>query len=50
MHAKHADENRLNDAHHAQCLDYLKASCLRLALLLNFGGPRLGIKRMANEV
>jgi len=27
-----------------------KASCLRLALLLNFGGPRLGIKRMANKV
>ena len=40
----------LDDAHHAQCLNYLKAFGLRLGLLLNFGLPRLDIKRAANEL
>jgi GxxExxY protein len=40
----------LDDAHHAQCLNYLKASGLRLGLLLNFGRPRLDIKRVVNEL
>ena len=40
----------LDDAHHAQCLNYLKASGLRLGLLLNFGRPRLDIKRVANAL
>lgn len=38
----------LEDAHHAQCLNYLKTSGLRLGLLLNFGTPRLKIKRLVN--
>src|SRR5580692_8444988 len=38
----------LEEAHNAQCLNYLKASGLRLGLLLNFGKPRLEIKRIVN--
>jgi GxxExxY protein len=38
----------LDEAHHAQCINYLKATDLRLCLLLNFGKPRLEIKRVAN--
>jgi GxxExxY protein len=32
--------------HQAQCLNYLKATGLHLCLLLNFGKPRLEIKRI----
>ena len=32
--------------HRAQCLNYLKATGLHLCLLLNFGKPRLEIKRI----
>ena len=35
----------IDDIHRAQCLNYLKASGLHLCLLLNFGKPRLEIKR-----
>jgi GxxExxY protein len=38
----------LDEAHRAQCVNYLKASGLRLGLLLNFGRSRLEIKRIAN--
>ena len=37
----------LDEAHRAQCINYLKASGLHLCLLLNFGKPRLEIKRVA---
>ena len=38
----------LDSVHTAQCINYLKASRLRLCLLLNFGNPRLEIQRIAN--
>ena len=38
----------LEDAHRAQCTNYLKATGLHLCLLLNFGKPRLEIKRVAH--
>jgi GxxExxY protein len=37
-----------DDAHRMQCANYLKAARLPLGLLLNFGRPRLEIKRIAN--
>ncbi len=39
----------IDDIHRAQCLNYLKATGLRLCLLLNFGKPRLEIKRMVRD-
>ena len=39
----------LDDIHLAQCLNYLKATKLRLCLLMNFGKPRLEIRRIANN-
>lgn len=37
----------LEDVHMAQCLNYLKATGLHTCLLLNFGTPRLQIKRLS---
>jgi len=36
----------LDAVHQAQLLNYLKATGINIGLLLNFGTPRLGIKRM----
>ena len=36
----------LDEVHLAQCLNYLKASGLRICLLLNFGKPKVEIKRI----
>ena len=36
----------IDETHQAQLLNYLRATGLRLGLILNFGTPRLGIKRM----
>jgi GxxExxY protein len=36
----------LDQVHVAQCLNYLKATGVPLCLLLNFGTPRLQIKRL----
>lgn len=36
----------LSDVHMAQCINYLKATGIRICLLLNFGQARLGIKRI----
>jgi GxxExxY protein len=38
----------LDAIHSAQCLNYLKATGLRLCLLLNFGSPRMEIKRLVH--
>lgn len=36
----------LDEIHFAQCLNYLRATRLRLCLLMNFGKPRLEVKRV----
>jgi len=38
----------LDDARRMQCVNYLKATGLQLCLLLNFGNPRLEIKRVVH--
>ena len=40
----------LDEAHRLQCVSYLKATGLHLCLLLNFGNPRLEIKRVVNRL
>ena len=37
---------QLNSAHRAQCLNYLRATGLHLCLLMNFGSPRLEVRRV----
>ena len=39
----------LETVHEAQCLNYLKATGLRVCLLLSFGKPRLEIRRFVNN-
>jgi GxxExxY protein len=39
----------LDQVHVAQCLNYLKATGLQVCLLLNFGKPRVEIKRLVND-
>ena len=36
----------LDEVHAAQCLNYLKATGKRLCLLINFGRPRVNIRRI----
>ncbi|MCF6187705.1 MAG: GxxExxY protein [Desulfobulbaceae bacterium] len=36
----------IDDAHLAQCVNYLKATQSTLALLINFGTPRVQVKRV----
>jgi len=38
----------LDDTHRMQCTNYLKATGLHFCLLLNFGKPRLEIKRVVH--
>ena len=38
----------IDATHESQLLNYLKATRLPIGLILNFGTPRLGIKRMVN--
>ena len=40
----------LDDIHLAQCLNYLKATNLRLCLLMNFAKPKVEIRRIANRL
>ena len=39
----------LDSVHLAQCLNYLKVTGLRLCLLLNFGKPRVEVRRVVNN-
>ncbi len=36
----------IDPIHEAQLLNYLRASKMRIGLILNFGTPRLGVKRL----
>ena len=38
--------DRIAAAHEAQILNYLKATGIRIGLILNFGTPRMGIRRL----
>ncbi len=38
----------LDDVHLAQCLNYLRATNLRLCLLMNFAKPKVEVRRIAN--
>jgi len=40
----------VDHVHMAQCLNYLKATGLRLCLLMNFAKPRVDIRRVANNL
>jgi GxxExxY protein len=37
-----------DNVHFAQCINYLKATGLKICLLINFGQPKIEIKRFAN--
>jgi GxxExxY protein len=39
----------IENIHTAQCIHYLKATGLPLCLLINFGNPRVQIKRIVNN-
>ena len=39
----------IEDIHVAQCLNYLKATGRRICLLINFGNPRVEIRRIINN-
>lgn len=39
----------LDDIHKAQCLNYLKATGLHVCLLINFGAPRVEMKRIVRD-
>ncbi len=41
--------DRLDRMHFAQCANYLRATGLRICLLLNFGKPRLELKRIVRN-
>ena len=40
----------LDDIHLAQCMNYLKTSGLKLCLLINFGVPKVAIRRVVNNL
>jgi GxxExxY protein len=40
--------NGLDDIHVAQCINYLKATKLKFCLLINFGNPKVEVRRIVN--
>ncbi len=40
----------LDEIHMAQCLNYLKATGLKICLLINFGTPKVQIKRLVHHL
>jgi GxxExxY protein len=40
----------LRGAHRAQCLNYLRATGMHLCLLMNFGRPRLEVRRVVFDL
>ena len=38
----------LDSSHVAQCLNYLRATGLKVSLLINFGQPKVEVKRVTN--
>jgi GxxExxY protein len=40
----------IDEVHMAQCMNYLKATGLKACLLLNFGKPKIQIKRIVNNL
>lgn len=38
----------LDNIHQAQCMNYLKATGYSVCLLINFGSPKLEVKRIVN--
>ena len=38
-----------DEVHAAQCMNYLRASGLRVCLLINFGTPRAQIRRVVSN-
>jgi GxxExxY protein len=40
----------LDEVHIAQCLNYLKATGLKICLTFNFGTPRVQLKRIVNQL
>ena len=40
----------LHESHMAQCLNYLKATGLKICLLINFGGPSVQVKRIVYQL
>jgi GxxExxY protein len=41
--------NVLDQLHQAQCMNYLRATGLTICLLINFGRPRLEVKRIVRQ-
>jgi GxxExxY protein len=39
----------LDEIHQAQCMNYLRATNLSVCLLINFGNPKVEIKRIVNH-
>jgi len=39
-----------DDVHMAQCLNYLKATGLRICLLINFAKPKIEVKRIVSNL